>query len=314
MSLDDVVHEPCKDGHEDARRALSVVYNNDLGDFRAAQSKIAVLKQDSTLAGHFHNYRELFYLLDGSGIFTLKDVDIPTEDARTYALRPGERLLIPPHIAHDAFLTKGSVLIGYTEVPYSSPEQNDHKYHVKEPTTIKEYAFENNHEVSRDQLNAPLMVHDIYSAAHQSLTIPCHDVIIEYKGGALLVTRKNKPAENILWCFGGRINRGMTAEESLRKRIKGECDLDLENINYIGCARTLFETDPFGHGKGTDSLNLLYFARGIGELNIDKLHEQPRIVKPQDYTPEFQTQLHPYVKDFLDLTMPRIQRNALAVK
>jgi len=132
----------------------------------------------------------------------------------------------------------------------------------------------------------------------------CHDAVIEYQGRILLMRRTNSPAKDYLYVPGGRIERGMTAEESLRMRVKAECNLDLYDIRPLGCARTFFRTDPFGHGKGTDTLNLIFFARGEGELRLDDLHDKPTLIRPSDYTPAFRNTLDEYVRDLLDLTLP----------
>ena len=50
-------------------------------------------------------------------------------------------------------------------------------------------------------------------------------------------------------------------------------------IDILGTGRTLFETDPFGHGKGTDTPSFVYYARGKGNLYIDNLHNNSRIIK-----------------------------------
>ena len=305
MGVDDIIHDHRDVEHEDDRRALITAFNNDLGDFRAAQVKIAKLKTDSNLAGHYHNYRELFYLLEGTAVFKLQDIQ--TEEIKVCPLIAGDRLLIPPRIAHDAFLTKGSILIGCTESPYVSPAVNDHKYHVKEPATIKEYHFENSHEFDISQLLTARMSKNDYVLAHQSLPMPCHDIMIEYNGGALLVMRKIHPVKDLLWCIGGRVERGLTTEDSLRKKVKEESNLDLENITYLGCARTFWETDPFGHGKGTDTINLMFFGRGKGDLKLDDLQHSSTIIRPGEYNPTFKASLHPYIQDMLALSLYRMQ-------
>jgi ADP-ribose pyrophosphatase YjhB (NUDIX family) len=169
---------------------------------------------------------------------------------------------------------------------------------------MKEYLLENGTAADLHRLRSSRLPLEQYQPAHQSLVQACHDVVIEYQGSTLLVTRTNFPAKDHLYVPGGRIERGMPAEESLRMRVKAECNLDLYDIRPLGCARTFFRTDPFGHGKGTDTLNLLFFARGEGELRLDDLHEKPTLIHPTDYTPAFRSTLDEYVRDLLDMTMP----------
>ena len=152
---------------------------------------------------------------------------------------------------------------------------------------------------SINALKAPFMDRADYTKAHKGLIILCHDVFIQYKEGILLVKRKNHPGMDELWPIGGRVQRGMPTKKSLQEKTWAEAHLKLENILELGCARTYFSTDPFGHGKGTDTFNIAYFARGKGSLELDNVHEEPSLITREIYT-EIQETLHPYVKSFLE--------------
>lgn len=171
---------------------------------------------------------------------------------------------------------------------------------------MKEYYFENNREIDPNRLKTEFIPAEEYKKIHAQTIRACHDVFIEYNGGILLVFRKMFPAKDIIWMIGGGIARGMKIEESLKKKAKEECNLEINDIKELGSARTVFETDPYGHGKGTDTLNIVYFAKGQGELKLNELHYRPEIITPEKYTEELKKLLHPYVKDWLDLAMPLI--------
>lgn len=170
---------------------------------------------------------------------------------------------------------------------------------------MREYKVEHG-EVDIKQLEAGLMDESSYRSAHQGLVLSCHDVFIEYEDGILLVKRLNFPAKDILWPLGGRIKRGMATENSLREKVWEEAKLELDDLTELGHARTYFETDPFGHGNGTDTINFVYFSRGKGSLELDRLHEVPTIVLPGNYQSK-RNQLHPYVRDFMDLAIPLVR-------
>ncbi|MAH49495.1 hypothetical protein CMI37_26970 [Candidatus Pacearchaeota archaeon] len=168
----------------------------------------------------------------------------------------------------------------------------------------KTYASEKGKPVDLSRLTADRLPLDIYQKAHQGLVLPCQDVAIEHQGGILLVNRDNNPAKNVLWPLGGRLERGMTQESSLREKVRNESGLSLlDPLIYLGQGRTFFNTDPFEHGHGTDTENSRYFARSTGILNLDSDHSKPIIVKPSDYNPEFRAALEPYVQDFLDMAI-----------
>ncbi len=164
---------------------------------------------------------------------------------------------------------------------------------------MQEYFLEEG-KIDIKKLEGDFLPKEDYLKAHQKLIIPCHDVFIKINEGILLVKRNNLPAKGILWPIGGRIKRGLLIEDSLRKKVKEECGLQIEKIEEVGCARTLFQTDPFGHGKGTDTLNVVFFAEGKGKVELDALHCDPTIISKKDYTKEFREILHPYVRDFMD--------------
>lgn len=163
---------------------------------------------------------------------------------------------------------------------------------------MKEYTEEHGN-VDITKLQSPKLELKDYQKAHEGLVIACHDVLIEYQKGYLLVMRENAPAKGILWPIGGRIERGIKIEDSLRKKAKEESGLDIEQIQFLGFARTFFQTDPFSHGKGTDTINALFVAKGQGELRLDKMHSTPMIVTKKSYA-NLKNHLHPYVRDMLE--------------
>jgi hypothetical protein len=156
------------------------------------------------------------------------------------------------------------------------------------------------------KLQVPLMPLSDYRKSHENLVIACHDVFMEYDGGILLVVRDNVPAKGFLWPIGGRIEKGVPILESLKKKVKAESNLSISNIKELGSARTLFATDPFGHGKGTDTLNIAFFAKASGKVKLDGLHKDPTIVKPKDYA-KLRDSLHPYVREFMDKSIALIK-------
>ena len=166
---------------------------------------------------------------------------------------------------------------------------------------MKEYHFEYGKEFNPGILRAGRMPLESYVEAHRHLPILCHDAFIEYCGGILLVNRDNAPAKDILWGVGGRIERGMSVEESLGKKVREEVNLELSDITFLDLPRAYWETDPFSHGRGTDNLILVHFGHGHGSVELDDLHKSHVIVRPWDYTPDFRNSLHPYVMDFMDM-------------
>ena len=125
-----------------------------------------------------------------------------------------------------------------------------------------DFAIENGKSVNFDKLVTGFIKTEDYSLIHSSVPLLCHDVFIYIADkGVLLVKRNELPESGQYWPIGGRVERGISTEESLRNKTKKESGLFLEDIQFVGCGRTFFQTDPFNHGKGTDTFNLVFFCK-----------------------------------------------------
>jgi ADP-ribose pyrophosphatase YjhB (NUDIX family) len=169
--------------------------------------------------------------------------------------------------------------------------------------------------VDLSKLEGSRMSVEGYAEAQANLIIACHDVYIEIADpdrgkGILLVRRKQEPAKGSLWPVGGRMLKGISPEDSLRRKVKEECGLELEKIEEIGnTVRAAFNISSFDHGKGYDAIVVNYFARGLGKIKLNELHGDPTIITPLEYTAKFRERLHPYVRDFMDLAMERVSKS-----
>lgn len=164
----------------------------------------------------------------------------------------------------------------------------------------KEYAIENKKTVNLDNLKADFIPNEDFIKIHKNSILVCADILIKYKDRFLLVKRDNVPALGEYWVIGGRIQRGMSTEEGVKIKVKAECNLDLKNLKLLNISRSFWKTDPFNHGKGTDTIQFMYIAEGIGEIKLDKLHSKPIIVNFEIYK-KIKHTLHPYIIDFLNL-------------
>ena len=128
MPLEKVIYQHRGIDHEDERRALGTAFNGDFNGFTAKQVKTYRVHQDSQLGGngHYHHYRELFYVIMGEIEVSLKDTE--TGERARYSLRNTDSLMIPALVAHKFFAKKGTIFVGCSEEPYVSPELNDNKH------------------------------------------------------------------------------------------------------------------------------------------------------------------------------------------
>jgi len=164
------------------------------------------------------------------------------------------------------------------------------------------------------QLQTGWLTDEEMEIVHRCSTVLTHDVMINVDGKLLLVRRENDPARGLLYPIGGRALRGMPYDESLRKRVRSECGLEIEDLVRVGEGRNCYPDDPFGHGKGTDTHSLMYVGRGVGEINLDRLHSTPTLVGPNDYTPAFRSGLDSWVRQFMDKAVEHYFGFSLAPK
>lgn len=173
---------------------------------------------------------------------------------------------------------------------------------------IREYNEEDGEPVNLTKLKYYGRGEPRYAKACGLLVRGCNDIFIEYKGGILLIVRDNAPAKGQLWAIGGGIERGVPIEESLRNKVREECGLELTDIKFLGISRAFWRSNPFNNEKGVDDLSIVYFAKGIGDLKLDKLHKSPRIVTPSEY-PSLRNSLHPWVRNFMDKVMELVKKD-----
>jgi ADP-ribose pyrophosphatase YjhB (NUDIX family) len=163
---------------------------------------------------------------------------------------------------------------------------------------FREYAVEDGKNVDIKRLQTGFVEPSLFSEIHKNTALLTVDVLIKYQGGWLLVHRDNVPAKGEYFPVGGRVKKGIPILEAIKNKAREECGLALEQIRCIGVSRQMFQTDPFGHEKGTDTTSIMFIAIGSGNITLDKHHDNYLLVD-EDKFEEIKDNLHPYVRDFL---------------
>ena len=171
----------------------------------------------------------------------------------------------------------------------------------------KEYAIEDKKPVNLDCLKVEFIPKEDFVKIHRDSILICADILIKYKDGFLLLKIDNVLALGEYWVIGGRIQKGISTEEGVRIKVKEECNLELKNLRLLNFSRTYWKTDPFKHGKGTDAVNFMYLADGVGDIKLDNLHSNPLILT-QELFKKMKHSLHPYQKNNVP---PRLKRRGL---
>lgn len=144
---------------------------------------------------------------------------------------------------------------------------------------------------------------ETYSKFHQIMPIICVDVVVGFEEKLLLVKRKCEPMKDAWWFPGGRLLRGEDLSSAVGRIVKAETNLNIvRNPTYLGHGETKFDTDPFGHGKGTHTINFVY-ATNISALSAIQivLDDNHAAYSTFSFEEIYTGNMHPYVKRFTAL-------------
>jgi len=140
---------------------------------------------------------------------------------------------------------------------------------------------------------------DLYHKIHKILPIVCVDIVVRRGDTILLVKRGVEPEKGSWWFPGGRLYRGESSSSAAIRVVKSETGLFLTELCLLGFDETIFEADPFEHGCGTHTINIIYRAIPEGVISLDCNHIEHRWVQ---YERILVSNYHKYVKKFVVLS------------
>lgn len=142
-----------------------------------------------------------------------------------------------------------------------------------------------------------------YAKIHELMPIICIDVVVSIDRRVLLIQRTKEPALGMWWFPGGRLFKGESIDTAAGRIVKAETNLSLIHTDYVGKDETMFPTDPFGHGKGTHTVNLVYSGNlretSVFNLVLDGNHSGYQLIDRDDI---MIGDYHDYVKKFVAMT------------
>jgi len=84
------------------------------------------------------------------------------------------------------------------------------------------------------------------------MPIPCIDLIIEFKGEGILFIQRSIPPYKDVWALvGGRILKGETLKQAVKRIAKKEVGLDVEIVRQVGTFTVRFKTEYKRHDVST---------------------------------------------------------------
>jgi len=128
------------------------------------------------------------------------------------------------------------------------------------------------------------------------MPICCVDILVQKKGRILLIRRKNEPEKGKWWVPGGRILKGEGLSEAVRRKVKEETGLEIENERFLGVYEYKSDKACFKDiMNGTHSIVIVYLVEALENQDV-KLDETSSDYKWIDMIEE---DLDDYIKKIL---------------
>jgi colanic acid biosynthesis protein WcaH len=118
----------------------------------------------------------------------------------------------------------------------------------------------------------------LYRKIQKVLPIACVDLLIKYDKGIILCKRKNSPAKGRFWLPGGRILKGESLEQAVKRKLKEETGLRAKSIKFIGTYTNYFKRGFYGFPFHAIVSVFLVEARNK-KIKLDNQHSEFMVVK-----------------------------------
>jgi colanic acid biosynthesis protein WcaH len=142
----------------------------------------------------------------------------------------------------------------------------------------------------KEQIDQPL-----YKQIVQTMPVLCVDIVIIQDSKILVVKRRNNPLKGVYFTPGGRIYRGETIEEAVRRKAKEELNIELEFIERISFYEEFFKKNAFDDtGSQTDGFFCLCIPKKNQKIKLNEEGED------YQWLPFDSKLLHPITKMMLE--------------
>ncbi len=109
-----------------------------------------------------------------------------------------------------------------------------------------------------------------YKKVLNSVPIVCIDLIVQNKGGkVLLVKRKEKPAQGEWWFPGGRLFKNEMITDCIKRKLYDEVGLETDESTFVDAYETIFDDGPFDSQSHTINLTYLVIAKGDASVFLN---------------------------------------------
>lgn len=107
----------------------------------------------------------------------------------------------------------------------------------------------------------------LYRKILEVMPIPCVDIVIVNGKKFLLVKRKNNPAKGKWFIPGGRVFKGETLHQAIRRKIKEETGLKNFRIGKLLAVKDFFSTKS-AFGPSTHTIDSIFIVHASSEQKL----------------------------------------------
>lgn len=100
----------------------------------------------------------------------------------------------------------------------------------------------------------------LYKKILDSVPVPCVDAVIVNGNSFLLGKRANQPAKGKWWLIGGRVLKGETLLQAVRRKVREETGLAIRSVKFLDNTETIFRNSHF-KGIASHTINSIFVVR-----------------------------------------------------
>ncbi len=108
----------------------------------------------------------------------------------------------------------------------------------------------------------------LYEQILDNMPVACIDIVVCKNRKILLIKRNNQPEKGNWWIVGGRILKNEKLADAVKRKVKEEVGLYIENARFLYPDEYFSEKSIFG-GIGTHSTVFIYLVDAKGEIKLD---------------------------------------------
>lgn len=108
---------------------------------------------------------------------------------------------------------------------------------------------------------------ETYKTIVDTMPVLCVDAIISNDiGEYLLIKRAVEPLKGEWWVPGGRVYKGETLEEGIKRKMREELGIEIRIMGAGGYYEDHFHKDPLNAAGGLHTLSIVFYVK---PLNLD---------------------------------------------